>query len=235
MLKGISLQKPLTAETDLPSLDTLSLSETENDQTDREKESAKINADLLKVATFMAGSKLASSEQVDAALGRVEEFLEIKKQGLSIHEATLSPLIASTAVYLGADTPVGPTWEYLHSTFVLLETVKALSQLVGLATKKGGKAAKLPKERVERLSTLVSEIYELVRSNTRALKQRVSASGVLSSLVDLVIQGDQSANSEKELQDILETTLDPSNVELFCGSLMESWEEALDGVLGVRL
>ncbi|CEJ59380.1 hypothetical protein PMG11_08005 [Penicillium brasilianum] len=235
VLKGIALQRPLTAEMDLPSLDTLSLSETENDQTDREKESAKIHADLLKVATFMAGSKLTSSEQVDAALGRVEEFLDIKKQGLSIHEATLSPLIASTAVYLGADTPVGPTWEYLHSTFVLLETVKALSQLVGLATKKGGKAAKLPKERVERLSTLVSQIYELVRSNTRALKQRVSASGVLSSLVDLVIQGDQSANSEKELQDILETTLDPSNVELFCGSLMESWEEALDGVLGVRL
>jgi N-terminal acetyltransferase B complex non-catalytic subunit len=220
---------------DLPSLDTLSLSETENDQTDEEKESAKIHADLLKVATFMAGSKLTSSEQVDAALGRVEVFLDRKKKGLSLHDATISHLIASTAVFLGADTPVGPTWKYLHSTFVLLETVKALSQIVGLATKKGGKAVKLPKERVERLSTLVSEIYELVRSNTRALKQRVSTSGVLSSLVDLVIQGDQFATSEKELQDILETTLDPSNVELFCGSLMESWEEALDGVLGVRL
>lgn len=220
---------------DLPSLEALSISETEDEQTDVEKESAKIHADLLRVATFMAGSKLTTSEQADAALGRVEESLDLKKKDLTPNEAATSPLIASTAVFLEANAPVGPTWKYLHTAFVLLETIKALSQLVGLASKKGAKPAKLPKERVERLSTLVSEIYELIRSNTRALKQRVSASGALSTLVDLVIQGDQSAKSGKDVQDILETTLDPANVELFCGSLMESWEEALNGVMGVRL
>lgn len=220
---------------DLPPLESLSISDTENDQTETEKESAKIHTDLLKVATFMAGSKLTASEQVDAALGRVEEFLESKKKDLTLNETATSPLIACTAVFLKADNPAGPTWQYLHSAFVLLETIKALSQLLALAVKKGAKSAKLPKERVERLSILVSEIYELVRSNTRALKQRVSASGVLTSLVDLVIQGDQSAKSEKEVQDVLETTLDPSNVEMFCGALMESWEEALVGVMGVKL
>jgi N-terminal acetyltransferase B complex non-catalytic subunit len=220
---------------DLPSLESLSISETENDQTAAEKESVKIHTDLLRVATFMAGSKLTASEQVDAALGRVGDFLESKKKDLTLSETATSQLIASTAVFLEADTPAGPTWKYLHSTFVLLETIKALSQLLALAVKKGAKSAKLPKERVERLSILVSEIYELVRSNTRALKQRVSASGVLTSLVDLVIQGDQPAKSEKEVQDVLETTLDPSNVEVFCGALMESWEEALVGVIGVKL
>lgn len=220
---------------DLPPLESLSISDTENDQTETEKESAKIHTDLLRVATFMAGSKLTASEQVDAALGRVEDFLESKKKGLTLSETATSPLIASTAVFLEADTPAGPTWQYLHNAFVLLETIKALSQLLALAVKKGAKSAKLPKERVERLSILVSEIYDLVRSNTRALKQRVSASGVLTSLVDLVIQGDQSSKSEKEVQDILETTLDPSNVEMFCGALMESWEEALGGVMGVKL
>lgn len=220
---------------DLPPLETLSISETVNDQTSAEKESVKIHADLLRVATFMAGSKLTALEQVDAALGRVEDFLESKKKGLTLSETATSPLIASTAVFLEADTPAGPTWQYLHNAFVLLETIKALSQLLALAVKKGAKSAKLPKERVERLSILVSEIYDLVRSNTRALKQRVSASGVLTSLVDLVIQGDQSSKSEKEVQDILETTLDPSNVEMFCGALMESWEEALGGVMGVKL
>lgn len=219
---------------DLPPLESLSISDTENDQTETEKESAKIHTDLLKVATFMAGSKL-TAEQVDAALGRVEEFLESKKKDLTLNETATSPLVASTAVFLKADNPAGLTWQYLHSAFVLLETIKALSQLLALAVKKGAKSAKLPKERVERLSILVSEIYELVRSNTRALKQRVSASGVLTSLVELVIQGDQSAKSEKEVQDVLETTLDPSNVEMFCGALMESWEEALVGVMGVKL
>lgn len=223
---------------DLPSLEALSISETQDEHTHVEKESAKMHADLLRVAAFMAGSKLATSQQVDAALGRVEELLDLKKKDLTLDETGTSPLITSTAVFLEGNSPAGaagPTWKYLHSVFVLLETIKALSQLVGLASKKGAKSAKLPKERVERLSTLVSEVYELVRANTRAMKQRVSASGVLSTLVDLVIQGDQSAKSEKDVQDIVETTLDPANVELFCGSLMESWEEALDGVLGVKL
>lgn len=220
---------------DLPSLETLSISETEDEQTHVEKESAKVHADLLRVATFMAGSKLTTSQQVDAALGRVEQFLDLKKKELTLNETGTSPLITSTAVFLEGNSPAGPTWKYLHSVFVLLETIKALSQLVGLASKKSAKSAKLPKERVERLSTLVSEVYELVRANTRAMKQRVSASGILSKLVDLVIQGDESAKSGKDVQDIVETTLDPANVELFCGSLMESWEEALDGVLGVKL
>lgn len=220
---------------DLPPLEALSISETQDEQTHVEKESAKMHADLLRVATFMAGSKLTTSQQVDAALGRVEEFLDLKKKDLTLDETGTSPLITSTAVFLEGNSPAGPTWKYLHSVFVLLETIKALSQMVGLASKKGAKSAKLPKERVERLSTLVSEVYELVRANTRAMKQRVSASGVLSTLVDLVIQGDQSAKSEKDVQDIVETTLNPANVELFCGSLMESWEEALDGVLGVKL
>ncbi|KAJ5176236.1 uncharacterized protein N7482_002113 [Penicillium canariense] len=235
VLKDIAFQRPLTPEIDLPSLEALFISDAENDQTEAEKEAAKIHADLLRVATFMAGSKMTTSEQLDAALGRVEDWLESKKKDLALNEAITSSLITSTAVSLGADTPAGPTWRYLHSVFVLLETVKALSQLVGLASRKGAKTAKLPKERVERLSTLAFELYEMIRSNTRALKQRVSASGVLSSLVDLVIQGDQSAKSEKEVQDILEATLDSSSVELFCGSLMESWEEALDGVMRVKL
>lgn len=220
---------------DLPPLETLSISETHDEQTNVEKESAKMHADLLRVATFMAGSKLTTLQQVDAAISRVEEFLDLKKKDLTLDETGTSPLITSTAVLLEGNSPVGPTWKYLHSVFTLLETIKALSQLAGLASKKGVKSAKLPKERVERLSTLVSEVYDLVRANTRAMKQRVSASGVLSTLVDLVIQGDQSAKSEKDVQDIVETTLGPANVELFCGSLMESWEEALDGVLGVKL
>lgn len=220
---------------DLSSLETLSISETQDEQTHVEKESAKIHADLLGVAAFMAGSKLTTLQQVDAALGRVEEFLDLKKKDLTLDDSGTSPLITSTAVFLEANSPVGPTWRYLHSVFVLLETIKALSQLVGLASKKGAKSAKLPKERVAQLSTLVSEVYELVRANTRAMKQRVSASGVLPTLVDLVIQCDQSAKSEKDVQNIVETALDPANVELFCGSLMESWEEALDGVLGVKL
>ncbi|EPS28723.1 hypothetical protein PDE_03669 [Penicillium oxalicum 114-2] len=232
-LKGIALQKPLTPDADLPSLEMLSVTDTERDQTSAEKETSLVHVKLLKVALFMAGSKLITSDQVEAALSQVEEYLGLKKLELTMNEKSSSSLLSSTTLCVGSENVVAPTWEYFHKSYTLLETLKALWQLVTLATKKGGK--KLPKERLEKLSALVPELFEVVRSNARALKQRISASGVLSSLIDLVTQGDQSTRTEKAHQSTFEATLDSSCIELFCGSLMESWEEALDGVLLVKL
>lgn len=229
------MQKPLAPEMDLSALETLSISEHETDQTDAEKEAAKINTELLKVATFMAGSKSTTPEQADKALGLVEDYMKSKKNVLAPNDAGSSPLISATAVHLQPDAPTAPTWRYLHSVFTLLETVKALSQLVALASKKASKTTKLPKDRVDRLSTLVGEVFELVRSNTKALKQRVSASGVLGALVDLVMQGEPSDKYGEELQAALESIMYGPAVEMFVGSLMESWEEALDGVMRVKL
>lgn len=234
VLKGIAIQRPLTPETDLPDLGALSLSE-ENEQTAVEKETTTVHKELLKVATYMAGSKLTSAEQADKALGQVEDWLVLKKKDLTLDEKNVSPLIASSSVFIQSGRPTAPTWRYLHAVFTLLETLKALSQLVGLASRKAPKPAKLPKERVERLLALVPEVFEMVRSNTRALKQRLSESGVLTSLIDLVTQGEQSAPYGKELQSALESSLNMPTVEVFCGSLMESWEEALDGVMRVKL
>ncbi|KAJ5647149.1 hypothetical protein N7490_003521 [Penicillium lividum] len=234
VLKGISIQKPLTREADLPDLNALSISDT-SDQTEAEKENSKIHAEMLKVATYMAGSKLTTAEQADKALGELEDWLNSKKIELTLNESQVSRLIISTGVYLLPDDPTAATWEYLHSIFTLLETLKAASQLATLASRKASKSVKLPKERVERVADLVPQVYELVRLNTRALKQRISRSGVLSTMVDLVVQGPSSSPHSKELEAALNATLDMSDLELFSGSLMESWEEALDGVMGVRL
>lgn len=220
---------------DLPVLDTLSISEEQSDQTDAEKDAAKIHSQLLKVAIFMAGSKTTTLEQADHALELVEGWLNSKKSDLELDDNNTSPLLAATALYLQSDVPTAPTWRFFHSIWTLLETLKALSQLVTLGSRKASKTTKLPKEHVERLSSLVNEVFELVRSNTRALKQHVLAPGVLGGLVDLVSQGGPSDRYGQALQKTLETTLDISAVEMFCGSLMESWEEALNGVMSVKL
>lgn len=235
VLKNIALQRPLTPEMDLPTLKDLSISEDKSDQTEAEKEAARTNSELLKVAMFMAGSKTTTLGQADKALGLLEDYMNSKKKDLALNDAKSSPLMIATGICLQSGTPIAPTWRYLHSIFTLLETVKAMSQLVALASKKASKTAKLPNDRVDRLSTLVGEVFELVRSNTRVLKQRTSASGVLGTLVDLVMQGDSSTKYGEELQAALESAMDGSAVEMFVGSLMESWEEALDGVMGVKL
>lgn len=219
---------------DLPAVENLTISEAADDQTAMEKEAAKIHSELLRATVFMAGSKTTTLEQADRALGAVEDFLNLKKKELTLDTTNVSPIIANTAFYL-FNVPTAPTWRFFHTVFTLLDTVRALSQLTAQASRKGSKTMKLPKDRVDRLSTLVTEVFELVRANTKALKQRVSASGVLSGLVDLVGQGDPSNKYGQELQQTLDTTLDGSALEVFCGSLMESWDEALDGVMGVRI
>lgn len=200
-----------------------------------EKQTTAIHKELLKVATFMAGSKLTSSDQADAALGQVERWLDERKKELTLDGDNNSQLITTSSVFLQPGNPIAPTWRFLHAVFMHLETLKAVSQLVGLASRKASKTAKLPKERVEQISALVVEVFEMVRSNTRSLKRHLSKPGILTSLIDLVAQGESSAPYEKELQSVLEATLDMSSVEVFCGALMESWEEALDGVLSVKL
>lgn len=187
------------------------------------------------VATFMAGSKAITAEQVDQALGRVEEWMKSKKKELSLNDAKVSPLLARTAVYFQAGTPSAPTWRYLHAVFHLLETLKALSQLVNLASRKATKTTKLPQERVERLSALVPEVFAGIRSNTQGLKKRVTSPGMLNTLVGLIIHGDPSDKYGDEVISLLEKGIDMSRLEVFCGELVESWEEGLDGVMAVRL
>jgi N-terminal acetyltransferase B complex non-catalytic subunit len=233
VLKGIAVQRPLAPEMDLSAASAPS--DTATDQTPIEKETALINWELLGVATFMAGSKDISSEEVDNALGKVEDWLNLKKSDLTLDDEKVSPLITRTALYLQPAAPAGPTWRYLHSVFTILESLKAASQLISLASRKGSKTTMLPKERVERLSALVPAVFELIRANTRSLKSHILAPGLLGLLVDSILYGNESGKYEQELQDTLEKGLDMPSLEISCHTLMESWSTALEGVMAVKL
>lgn len=210
-------------------------SDTTTDQTSIEKEVALINRELLRVATFMAGSKATSSEEVDNALLKLEDWLNLKKSDLTLDKEKVSLLIKRTALYLQPATPAGPTWRYLHSVFTILESLKAASQLTSLASRNVAKAVKLPKERVERLSALVPEVYELIRANTRSLKSHILAPGLLGLLVDSILCGNEVEKYDQELQDTLEKGLNTPSIEISCHTLMESWSSALEGVMAVKL
>ncbi|KAJ5787175.1 hypothetical protein N7457_002165 [Penicillium paradoxum] len=235
VLESIGSQKPVALDTDVPALGDLSLSEKDTDQTDAEKDTAKIHLALFNVALFMAGSKAHTSAQIETSLGQVEDWLKAKRQDLSLGDTKRSPVIAKTAIEFSPGTAGAPTWEYFHVIWTLVETLKALWTILDLNSRKAVKTAKLPAELLKRLHTLVCEVFEDIRSNTRALKQGLTESATLSTLIDMVNRGDTTDEYEKPLQDILEKVMYESALELFCGELRESWEEALDGVLAARL
>lgn len=199
-----------------------------------EREVAKVNYYLLNLALFMAGST-SVAENVETCLAVVEEWLGLKLKALALDDKKTSQIITDTGICVGTDTPAAPSWRYLHEVFLTLESVKAVACLAFLATKKGTKVAKLPKERVETLAGLAPQVYESVRQNTRALKSRISECGILGNMVEFVLSGPGKGDEGKQLRAELEKTLNMSELELFCGTLMESWEEGLEGVMDVLL
>ncbi|KAJ5194007.1 N-acetyltransferase B complex non-catalytic subunit [Penicillium cf. griseofulvum] len=235
VLESIGSQKPVVLTLELPNLGGLSLSQTDDDHTETERDTAKIHVELLKVALFMAGSKAHTSTEIETALGTVEDWLKAKREDLALQDPKKSPLIMRTTVEFTPGTPSAPTWEYFHGIWTLVETLKALWNMLDLDSRKAAKTAKLPAEQMKRLETLVREVFEDIRSNTRSLKQSLAESATLSTLIDLVKRGDTTDEYEKPLQDVMEKVMDESALELFCGELRESWEEALDGVLVAKL
>ncbi|KAJ5542505.1 hypothetical protein N7535_004927 [Penicillium sp. DV-2018c] len=235
VLESIGNQKPVTLGLQLPELGDLSLSQKDTDQTDAEKDIARVHSQLFKVASFMAGSKAYTSAQIEAALGEVEGWLQAKKHDLALGDTKKSSVLAKTAIAIAQDTPGAPTWEFFHFVWTLVETLRALWKISDLNSRKAVKTAKLPAERMEQIRTLTCEVFEGVRSNTRVLKQGLTESATLSTLIDLVNHGESADGYEKPLQEVLETVMDESALEVFCGELRESWEEALDGVLSAKL
>lgn len=235
VLESIGSQKPVVLKLELPEIGKLSLSQTDADHTVAEIDATKIHVELLKVAMFMAGSKAHTSTEIETSLGEVENWLKVKRDDLALKDTKKSCLIMRTTVEFIPGTPGAPTWEYFHVIWTLVETLQALWNIFDLDSRKAAKTAKLPAEQMKRLNTLVREVFEDVRSNTRSLKQSLTESATLSTLIDMVKRGDATDEYEKPLQDVLEKALDESALELFCGELRESWEDALDGVLTARL
>jgi N-terminal acetyltransferase B complex non-catalytic subunit len=235
VLKGLSLQKPVPSDLELPRLEDIIDSDAASEMTASEIESVKVNLNLLKVVCYLGGSKSVSSHQAEDCLAEVQDWLESKTKEVAMDDAKISSLASQTGIFLRPDAPIAPTWKTFHALYVALESLKAVASISSIALKKGSKSAKLPKERVERLVNSANQLTESIRANSRVFKSRLSESGVLGALVDLVVAGVGHGEDGPQLRAELDKIFDMSALEMFCGELMESWEEALGGVLGVRL
>lgn len=235
LIRDIAFQKPNSPDFTLPDPEHFSGPDAESEMTGAEIEALRINTYLLKVAMFMKGSKSVSSEDIDSALAQVIEWLESKLKNLAMDNKDVSKTMSNTAISVRPGTPSAPSWRYLHEMFMTLESAKAAAQIASHASKRGSRPVGLPREPVVRVAALARQVYEGVRANTRALKSRISGSGMLSDLIDLVLAGPGNGEEGKQLNAEMEKMIGMSDLELFSGALMESWEEGLDGVMDVSL
>jgi len=138
-----------------------------------------------------------------------------------------------------------PTWTDLHRSFSQLETLQAIGMLPGLLSAKGSKTSKSkqPKatagvvvttETLSELSTLAADLERAIHDDAKDLKDQVNAPGVLGRMVDLGMAR-EGGDFGGDVEGLLEKLCDEVTMETICGRLKESWEDALDGVLAVKI
>lgn len=233
-------QKPIKADVALPDIENLDLTENViDDMTQIEKTNAECHRILLTATLLLSDSKAVPGQDINKVFKKIEEWVAKTLESVSDDAA----IFADTAIALpseGNSKRILPSWQYLHASVSLLETLKVLLSTISLvetsAKKLPKSGAKPTKEAVQGLKEVATKLQEKVKSNTRTLRSYVIGSGILGALTDLIFQQIQEDSTEasSKLAEELEQTLDASDVEVFCGELLESWEEALGGVLSLK-
>ena len=130
-----------------------------------------------------------------------------------------------------------PEWTFLHRCFVTLETLQMLALFFKQfpALKKAAPAAVRQVPNPDpRWKGIVTDIADNIRDNARLLKKNLAEPGVLGDLIDVVLERGEDGECSTMGKE-LEQLLDEAQLERFCGSLRDSWDEALDGILAVKV
>ncbi|KEF53835.1 uncharacterized protein A1O9_10237 [Exophiala aquamarina CBS 119918] len=224
----------------------------ENDEddglTDAERRNHACRRLLAKAVLLIAGGgsdATAPQETVAELLDELKAWLHktLDEQKSNSKTATAATTVAGIRIY---------TWQDLHTSITRLETLQAIALLLGALgkkakTAKGGRTA--PRDALAEIQTLVGQLEKEIHAAARQVKDGISAPGVLGKLVDLgfarsdadadgVGAGAADADATATagvLGDVLESVSDEVKMETICGRIRDSWEDALDGVLAVRV
>lgn len=215
----------------------LDLDSASNELTQAERENTKIHLLLLKGLSIFTEKLPFDSTTVDNILSKVDLYLEERLKDLMTPGSKTNGTIDLTP----NSTPPSPapSWIYLHDTILLLETLMAISLFVSFIIKNKSFTSGDAKSKLDALRDRIKSVSSEVKVQSQGLKTRISSSGMLGHLVDIVSLRpsgqDRTADSEgsRSLDVEIEGLIDSASLELFCGSLMESWENALDGVISI--
>lgn len=219
--------------------------EKNEDLTDAELWNLECHSILAKAALLIGDATApVPQDQVVDVLSQlkawVQTTLEVQKNttAAALQEGKLATTVAGIPIY---------TWEGLHTSITRLETLQAVALLLGLLGKKAktAKGKTIPKETLAEIQTLAVDLEKEIHDAARKVKEGINAPGVLGKLVDLGFARDGDADREGEgegeksevaaLGDILEKVSDEVKMETICGKIKDSWEDALDGVLAVKV
>lgn len=193
-----------------------------SDLTKDEREQLLVNQDLTKAVLSIAAKESDGAVHLESAIKRVTSDQQ-EDQAMEINGVLF------------------PDWRYLHNRLVRLETLQNMAHFSAIMLQK----FKQEKDKVKSGTTNdlrklldglrkpIDEKANAIHKQAKELKEQLSASGVLGKLVDAVLG--RTDIEDTACSGLLSELQDQAAVEEYCGSMRESWEDALDGILSVKI
>ena len=127
-----------------------------------------------------------------------------------------------------------PHGAYLHSAFCSLEVCKGVITFLDtfVANNKQFKQS-LPKEQAMSLRKSTDELYQFIRTDATKIKDHLSKNSASTQLVEVL--GGREEGETDRIGEEISSLIDTPWTERFGLDLVESWQDAIDGVLQVKI
>jgi N-terminal acetyltransferase B complex non-catalytic subunit len=114
-----------------------------------------------------------------------------------------------------------------------LNSISVYTRFIDIRTK--SPKSPIPKTATSTVKQRIKAVYQAVRSRAADIKNQLSESGVVSALVDSAFGREGREAGNTALGTVIEELVGESWMEMHVARVIESWQEALDGVLRVKL
>lgn len=198
--------------------------------TEAEEENFQCHAAVAEAMFVLKQTSVAHQSKLEGHVEAIKQWLKKRQEAVAI------------PIRLG-DLEI-PDWKYLHTSFSCLETLHLLTLFITSASTatakkpKGGagksKTPTISKESMKELQDLGIAVQDRVHGDARRLKEGLNAPGVLGKLIDIIL-GKNSDGIRNQIGERIEELCGATALETCCGELKDSWEDALGGILAVKL
>jgi N-terminal acetyltransferase B complex non-catalytic subunit len=213
--------------------------------TDVELNNLKVHISLANAVVAMKRPSESERVGLNQHITDIENWLrEESRHAENIPWADAESTNERYTLHLGSSVMVhAPSWTYLHWAFSLLETLQGISLVLAtLSTKSKAKPNKsnsqaglIAKDKIADVQKLVEQVETSLHDSARKLKSELNAPGILGKLMDVGLGRDEEKDEQSPVGRVLEELADATSLEVLCGDMKESWEDALDGILAIKV